>query len=133
MKKLLSLPPNLVGCFHDITGYDKKEWFCSNDPIGKKLGSGGGTTWLLQQACREDAKAGGNTDFDQWLASDKRLILHAGGQSRRSVGKDTDPDTGVPLGTRTTLVAGFAFAADSAIQADYGCRTGQVAHDDCEW
>ena len=24
MKKLLSLPPNLVGCFHDITGYDKK-------------------------------------------------------------------------------------------------------------
>ena len=50
-----------------------------------------------------------------------------------SVGKDTDPDTGVPLGTRTTLVAGFAFAADSAIQADYGCRTGQVAHDDCEW
>lgn len=83
MKKLLSLPPNLVGCFHDITGYDRKEWFCSNDPIGKKLGSGGGTTWLLQQACREDAKAGGNTDFDQWLASDKRLILHAGGQSRR--------------------------------------------------
>ena len=83
MKKLLSLPPNLVGCFHDITGYDRKEWFCSNDPIGKKLGSGGGTTWLLQQACKEDAKAGGDTDFDQWLASDKRLILHAGGQSRR--------------------------------------------------
>ena len=83
MKKLLSLPPNLVGCFHDITGYDRKEWFCSNDPIGKKLGSGGGTTWLLQQACREDAKAGVDTDFDQWLASDKRLILHAGGQSRR--------------------------------------------------
>ena len=41
MKKLLSLPPNLVDCFHDITGLDRNEWFCTNDPVGKKLGSGG--------------------------------------------------------------------------------------------
>lgn len=47
MKKLLSLPPNLVECFHDITGADRKEWFCTSDPVGKKLGSGGGTAWLL--------------------------------------------------------------------------------------
>ena len=80
MKKLLSLPPNLVDCFHDITGYDRKEWFCSNDPVGKKLGSGGGTTWLLQQAYAADAA--GKT-FDEWLSADRRLILHAGGQSRR--------------------------------------------------
>lgn len=44
MKKLLSLPPNLVNCFHDVTGLDKNEWFCTHDPIDKKLGSGGGTT-----------------------------------------------------------------------------------------
>ena len=50
MKKLLSLPPNLVGCFHQITGYSRDEFFCTNDPIGSKLGSGGGTAWLLQQA-----------------------------------------------------------------------------------
>ena len=25
-KKLLSLPPNLVGCFHDITGLSKSEF-----------------------------------------------------------------------------------------------------------
>ena len=56
MKKLLSLPPNLVDCFHDITGHDHKEWFCSNDPIGKKLGSGGGTTWLMQKAFEADCK-----------------------------------------------------------------------------
>ena len=56
MKKLLSLPPNLVECFHDITGHDHKEWFCSNDPIGKKLGSGGGTTWLMQKAFEADCK-----------------------------------------------------------------------------
>ena len=50
MKKLLSLPPNLVGCFHQITGYSRDEFFCTNDPIGSKLGSGGGTAWLLKQA-----------------------------------------------------------------------------------
>lgn len=43
MKKLLSLPPNLVECFHDIMHADHKEWFCTSDPVGKKLGSGGGT------------------------------------------------------------------------------------------
>ena len=42
MKKLLSLPPNLVECFHDIMHADHKEWFCTSDPVGKKLGSGGG-------------------------------------------------------------------------------------------
>ena len=50
MKKLLSLPPNLVECFHDGTGLSRDEYFCTHDPIGHKLGSGGGTTWLLQQA-----------------------------------------------------------------------------------
>jgi len=80
MKKLLSLPPNLVNCFHDVTGYSPSEWFCTNDPVGRKLGSGGGSTWLLQ-SCYEKT-AGGET-FDEWIAKDKRLLLHAGGQSRR--------------------------------------------------
>ena len=70
MKKLLSLPPNLVGCFHDITGLPHEEWFCSNDPVGSKLGSGGGTTWLLQ-TCPENFR------------NERKIILHAGGQSRR--------------------------------------------------
>ena len=42
MKKLLSLPPNLVHCFHELEGVDNSEWFCTSDPIGAKLGSGGG-------------------------------------------------------------------------------------------
>ena len=54
MKKLLSLPPNLVGCFHEVTGYDRKEWFCSHDPVGRKLGSGGGTAWLLEECFRKE-------------------------------------------------------------------------------
>ena len=57
MKKLLSLPPNLVHCFHELEGVDTSEWFCTSDPIGAKLGSGGGTTWLLQ-ACHENYASG---------------------------------------------------------------------------
>ena len=84
MKKLLSLPPNLVNSFHEITGLSKDEWFCTNDPIGVKLGSGGGTTWLLQ-AAYSDEKTGlpHEVSFDVWLSKERRLLLHAGGQSRR--------------------------------------------------
>ena len=84
MKKLLSLPPNLVNSFHEITGLSKDEWFCTNDPIGVKLGSGGGTTWLLQ-AAYSDEKTGSphEVSFDEWLSKERRLLLHAGGQSRR--------------------------------------------------
>lgn len=81
MKKLLSLPPNLVECFHDVEKADKAEWFCTSDPVGHKLGSGGGTAWLLQ-ACKEAEQAGGEP-LSAWLAREKRILLHAGGQSRR--------------------------------------------------
>ena len=70
MKKLLSVPPNLVECFHEITGLSRDEFFCTCDPIGHRLGSGGGTTWLLQQAA-------------DWLGDERSIILHAGGQSKR--------------------------------------------------
>ena len=93
MKKLLSLPPNLVDCFHDVTGLSRDEYFCTHDPIGHKLGSGGGTTWLLQQAFESEkgkvksekgeGKSEKGKDFSQWLAQEKRIILHAGGQSKR--------------------------------------------------
>lgn len=80
MKKLLSLPPNLVDCFHSITGLDRNEWFCSNDPVGKKLGSGGGSVWLLKEAYKA---ANSKLSFAEWLSTERRLLLHAGGQSRR--------------------------------------------------
>lgn len=83
MKKLLSLPPNLVECFHDIMHADRKEWFCTSDPVGRKLGSGGGTAWLLD-ACRKEE--GDETGLADWLAKEKRILLHAGGQSRRLPG-----------------------------------------------
>ena len=80
MKKLLSLPPNLVECFHDIMNVDRKEWFCTSDPVGKKLGSGGGTAWLLDACRRSEAE---DADMAEWLGREKRILLHAGGQSRR--------------------------------------------------
>ncbi len=70
MKKLLSLPPNLVECFHEVTGLPRDEYFCTCDPIGHRLGSGGGTTWLLDQA-------------KDWLGGERCIVLHAGGQSKR--------------------------------------------------
>lgn len=81
MKKLLSLPANLVGCFHELTGLNSQEYFCTSDPSDCKLGSGGGTTWLLQEAFESEAAATGS--FDEWLSSEKRILIHAGGQSRR--------------------------------------------------
>ena len=56
-KKLLSLPPNLVGCFHDITGLPASEYFCTNDPVGSRLGSGGGTAWVLRECARSEGYA----------------------------------------------------------------------------
>lgn len=73
MKKLLSLPPNLVSCFHEITGLPTDKYFCTNDPIGAKLGSGGGTTWLVKEARR--------SGFIQ--NAERAILVHAGGQSRR--------------------------------------------------
>ncbi|MBR4923165.1 MAG: bifunctional fucokinase/L-fucose-1-P-guanylyltransferase, partial [Bacteroidaceae bacterium] len=83
MKKLLSLPPNLVECFHDIAQVEKTEWFCTSDPVGSKLGSGGGTAWLLE-ACQKDWAP--DLGFMEWLGREKRILLHAGGQSRRLPG-----------------------------------------------
>ena len=94
MKKLLSLPPNLVRSaaqaptvFHEITRLSPQEFFCTCDPEGQRIGSGGGTAWLLWQAFQEENRFCSVADeekrFSQWLASDKRILLHAGGMSKR--------------------------------------------------
>ena len=89
MKKLLSLPPNLVDAFHEVTGLSAESYFCTCDPIGHRLGSGGGTTWLLQSSWSEECgvrseECGVRSDeFDSWLSREKRILIHAGGQSKR--------------------------------------------------
>jgi galactokinase/mevalonate kinase-like predicted kinase len=58
----------------------REEWFCTSDPIDSRLGSGGGSVWLLD-SCRREESPG--LPFDRWLPQDKRILLHAAGQSRR--------------------------------------------------
>ncbi|TGY57985.1 bifunctional fucokinase/L-fucose-1-P-guanylyltransferase [Parabacteroides distasonis] len=83
MKKLLSLPPNLVDSFHAIEHVSAEEFFCASDPVGARLGSGGGTTWLLEASRRNEAPG---VSMEEWLGQEKRILLHAGGQSRRLPG-----------------------------------------------
>ena len=94
MKKLLSLPPNLVEVFHEVTGLSRDEYFCTCDPVGHRLGSGGGTAWLLQQAYSKESgnheinpenlqSLGQKLSLENWLSKEKRILIHAGGQSKR--------------------------------------------------
>jgi galactokinase/mevalonate kinase-like predicted kinase len=80
MKKLLSLPTNLVNSFHRIEKRSCDEWFCASDPVGAKVGSGGGSAWLLSECWKGDNSSSG---FGDWLGREKRMLIHAGGQSRR--------------------------------------------------
>lgn len=93
MKKLLSLPPNLVEVFHQVTGLSRDEYFCTCDPVGHRLGSGGGTAWLLQEACRAENVASVN----DWLPKEKRILIHAGGQSKRLPGYAVSGKVLMPL------------------------------------
>ena len=80
IKKFISLPKNLADCFHEIENRDSSEWFCAADPDNKKIGSGGATAWLLSEYRHVYDQT---EDFGQWLAREKRILIHAGGQSRR--------------------------------------------------
>jgi len=79
MQKLLSLPENLVSAFHRITGNNPENWFVTSDPGGSRIGSGGGTAWLVTEHKRQ----GKYRSMREYLGTDKRIIIHAGGQSRR--------------------------------------------------
>ena len=64
-----------------MTGLSRDEYFCTCDPIGHRLGSGGGTAWLLQEAWKNDSAD--KHSFESWLSEEKRILIHAGGQSKR--------------------------------------------------
>ena len=78
MKKFLTAPQNLktYGRKH----FPADEYYFGSDPASAKVGSGGGTVNLLYQAYI-DENAG--CTFNEWLGREKRLLIHAGGQSRR--------------------------------------------------
>ena len=79
MKHLISVPPNTITHFHQIAGLSPEDWFIASDPIEKRVGSGGGTAYLLTEAFNQEKEA----NFEAWLSKEKRVLIHAGGQSRR--------------------------------------------------
>ncbi len=79
MKHLISVPQNVVPHFHHIAELDPQQWFVSSDPENKKVGSGGGTAHILSELFLKEGKE----NFADWLNDEKRVIIHAGGQSRR--------------------------------------------------
>jgi galactokinase/mevalonate kinase-like predicted kinase len=72
MRKIISLPPSLVGRFNELTSLPREEWHATTDPHNCKVGSGGGTAWALYDEERTLGKS-----------NKKRIVIHAGGQSRR--------------------------------------------------
>ena len=94
MKKLLSLPHNATKNYHSLHGRSEQEWFCTSDPKEKRLGSGSGTTWLLEECWRNENPG---TDFNTWLSNEKRILIHAGGQSRRLPSYAVTGKTGLPV------------------------------------
>lgn len=79
MKHLISVPQNVVPHFHQIAELSKKDWFVSSDPENSKVGSGGGTAHILSELYKQENEK----DFNNWLKKEQRVIIHAGGQSRR--------------------------------------------------
>ena len=79
MQILLSVPENLVSAFNELLPASHPPCFVTSDPEGSKIGSGGGTAWLLAKHFKNCQ----TKDFSGYLHSDQRIIIHAGGQSRR--------------------------------------------------
>ncbi|MDT3401434.1 galactokinase/mevalonate kinase-like predicted kinase [Mucilaginibacter terrae] len=79
LKKLLTIPPSFKK-FGDEYFAHENYFFCTDPPSGK-IGSGGGTVNLLYEAFKNESS---EDKIDNWLQKDNRLIIHAGGQSRRA-------------------------------------------------
>lgn len=102
IQTLVSVPPRLDAWLRSsrraqaLAPFGRLADFVGSDPAGTKLGSGGGTVSLLHSAWR---KLGSGAPFADWLRDGNRILLHAGGESRRlpgyaSIGKALLP---VPL------------------------------------
>jgi galactokinase/mevalonate kinase-like predicted kinase len=104
IETLVSVPPRLDAWLRASpkaktqSPFGRLAHFVGSDPEGTRLGSGGGTVSLLHSAWRASQGTRKQTLAD-WLTGTQRLVLHAGGESRRlpayaAVGKAVLP---VPL------------------------------------
>ena len=89
---LVSLPPRMAGFLNSDdprARFSREKWagdgpgqvFFGHDPQGISLGSGGGTVYLLWSAWQ--AETGGDQPLLEWLRGTQKVIVHAGGESRR--------------------------------------------------
>lgn len=77
---LLTLPPALARQLDTLEHKGPPSWFATSDPGERKLGSGGGTAYLLNSAWQTTAPGCG---FTEWLSQTRKLVINGGGQSRR--------------------------------------------------
>ena len=146
MQKLLSLPPNLVSAFYELENVDRTEWFCTSDPVGMKLGSGGGTTWLLREWQKErDRKylAEERIPTEKCIPTEKSLPAEKRSTACRrtkpsfagicTVGQDIDPDSGVSLGAWTKTGTEFIIPSTPTLRKDNGAGSRKTAYADCQW
>ena len=118
MKKLLSLPPNLVGSFHEIANADPADWFCTSDPVGARLGSGGGTTWLLELAAGMTILLERCRLENGWRVKSGFYCMPEAEPAFTgicTVGQDIDTDSGVPVGEGTEIISEPPFASTSVV------------------
>ena len=80
LQKIVSLPPNGTRHIAETEGLCGPEYAVCSDPEGQRLGSGGGTVHAFLAAWRE---SGAGQSFPEWVRSGRRLVVHAGGLSRR--------------------------------------------------
>ena len=147
MQKLLSLPPNLVSAFYELENVDRTEWFCTSDPVEMKLGSGGGTTWLLREWQKErDRKylAEERIPTEKCIPTEKKPSSREAYSAacRRTkpsftgictVGQDIDPDSGVSLGAWTKTGTEFIIPSTPTLRKDNGAGSRKTAYADCQW
>ncbi len=80
IETLISLPQGMAEHLEKCEPRTAKRCFAIADPEGCQLGSGGGTSHLLNEAWRADDSG---RSFDAWLDQSRKLMIHGGGQSRR--------------------------------------------------
>ena len=91
---LLTVPPTLAATLNRglrrapswlarLRGSGDRPAFVGADPAGERLGSGGGTVNLLFEAWRAARAERRALALTTWLSSSQKLVVHAGGESRR--------------------------------------------------
>jgi len=85
MQYLISLPEAGVKIFTNFVHFAKAseqsssigKWFSTADPKGRKVGSGGGTAWILAKAWENCEK---NISFEEWCFLQGEIPQVPGGE-----------------------------------------------------